>query len=86
MWANSFWQNSVINRTSKKNLSINAIVNDNGDEFGIFIKSYYPNPEQELLNKLSRFYSRRTADKIRNDKNYYRIIEIENKIKNCETI
>jgi len=74
------------NRTSKKNLSINAVVNDNGDEYGVFVKSYYPTPEEELLNKLSRFYSRCTANKIRNDKNYYRIIEIETKIKNCETI
>lgn len=68
------------NRTSKKLYSLNATINDNGDEFGVFVKSYYPTPEQELLNKLSRFYSRRTADKIRNDKNYYRLIEIETKI------
>lgn len=68
------------NRTSKKWYSLNKTINDNGDEFGVFVKSYYPTPEQELLNKLSRFYSHRTADKIRNDKNYYRLIEIETKI------
>lgn len=68
------------NRTSKKLYSLNETINDNGDEFGVFVKSYYPTPEQELLNKLSRFYSRRTADKIRSDKNYYRLVEIETKI------
>lgn len=68
------------NRTNKKLYSLNSTVNDNGDEYGVFIKSYYPTPEQELLNKLSRFYSRKTAKKIRSDKNYYRLIEINTKI------
>lgn len=67
------------NRTSKKLYSLNETINDNGDEMGIFIKSYYPTPEQELLNKLSRFYSRCTADKIRNDKKYIRFVELSNK-------
>lgn len=68
------------NRTSKKTYSLNNTINESGDEFGIFVKSYYPTPEQELLNKLSRFYSHRTAQKIRSDKNYYKLIEIETKI------
>lgn len=69
------------NRTSKKLYSLNAPINDDGDEMGIFIQSYYPSPDEELLNKLSRFYSRKTARKIRSDKKYYRILEIETKIK-----
>lgn len=68
------------NRTSKKTYSLNKTINDNGDEYGVFIKSYYPTPEQELLNKLSRFYSHKMASKIRSDKNYYRLIEINTKI------
>jgi hypothetical protein len=67
------------NRTSKKLYSLNETINDNGDEYGVFIKSYYPTPEEELLNKLSRFYSRRTANKIRNDKKYVRFVELSNK-------
>lgn len=67
------------NRTSKKLYSLNETINDNGDEFGIFVQSYYPTPEQELLNKLSRLYSRRTADKIRNDKKYARFVELSEK-------
>lgn len=67
------------NRTSKKLYSLNATINDKGDEYGIFVKSYYPTPEQELLNKLSRFYSRRTADKIRSDKKYARFVELSEK-------
>lgn len=67
------------NRTSKKLYSLNETVNDNGDEYGIFIKSYYPTPEQELLNKLSRLYSRKTAIKIRSDKKYARFVELSKK-------
>ena len=74
------------NRTSKKLYSLNTTINDNGDEMGIFIKSYYPTPEQELLNKLSRFYSHKMANKIRSDKKYYRVLEIENKIKVSEDL
>lgn len=69
------------NRTSKKLYSLNTPINDDGDEVGVFIQSYYPSPDEELLNKLSRFYSRKTARKIRSDKKYYRILEIETKIK-----
>lgn len=69
------------NRTSKKLYSLNTPINDDGDEIGVFIQSYYPSPDEELLNKLSRFYSRKTARKIRSDKKYYRILEIEAKIK-----
>lgn len=69
------------NRTSKKLYSLNAPINDDGDEIGMFIQSYYPSPDEELLNKLSRFYSRKTARKIRSDKKYYRILEIETKMK-----
>ena len=72
------------NRTSKKLYSLNETINDNGDEYGVFIKSYYPTPEQELLNKLSRFYSHKTASKIKSDKKYYRVLEIENKMKVSE--
>lgn len=72
------------NRTSKKLYSLNETINDNGDEYGVFIKSYYPTPEQELLNKLSRFYSHKMASKIKSDKKYYRVLEIENKMKVSE--
>lgn len=67
------------NRTSKKLYSLNTPINDDGDEMGVFIHSYYPTPEQELLNKLSRFYSRKTADKIRHDKKYARFVELSEK-------
>lgn len=74
------------NRTSKKLYSLNETINDNGDEFGVFVKSYYPTPEEELLNKLSRFYSKRTADKIRNDKKYTRFVELSEKNYNGITL
>lgn len=74
------------NRSHKVNLSLNAKVNDNGDEYGVFIKSYYPTPEQELLNKLSRFYSRKTSQKIKSDKNFYRLLEVETKITKSITL
>lgn len=74
------------NRTSKKWYSLNETINDNGDEFGIFVKSYYPTPEQELLNKLSRFYSRKTSQKIKHDKNFYRLLEVETKITKSITL
>lgn len=72
------------NRTSKKLYSLNETINDNGDEYGIFVKSYYPTPEQELLNKLSKLYSHKMARKIRSDKKYYRVLEIENKMQVSE--
>lgn len=72
------------NRTSKKLYSLNETINDNGDEYGVFIKSYYPTPEQELLNKLSKLYSHKMACRIRSDKKYYRVIEIENKMRISE--
>ena len=72
------------NRTSKKLYSLNETINDNGDEYGIFVKSYYPTPEQELLNKLSKLYSHKMARKIRSDKKYYRVLEIENKMRVSE--
>lgn len=50
------------------------------------INNYYPSPEQALLNKLSRFYSAQYANKIKSDKKYFRLLEIEKKIKNGETL
>lgn len=67
------------NRTSKKNLSLDNDLYD-GVSFASSIVSHYPTPEQELLNKLSRFYSRCTANKIRAHKKYdtfYRIATSE---------
>ena len=74
------------NRSHKVNLSLNAKVNDNGDEFGIFVKSYYPTPEQDLINKLSRFYSRKTSQKIKSDKNFYKLLDVECKINKSVTL
>ena len=73
------------NRTSKKNLSLD---NDLYEcvSFSEFVVSYYPTPEQELLNKLSYAYSKKYAVKIRSDKKYYKIVELENKLKNSETL
>ena len=66
------------NRTSKKNLSIDSDMFE-GVSFRDSIVSYYPTPEQELLNKLSYVYSKKYADKIRSDKNYDRIIFLRDK-------
>lgn len=67
------------NRSHKKELSID---NDTDYDFRNNIVSYYPTPEQALLNKLSIAYSVKYAQKIRSHKKYYRLIEIENNIKN----
>ena len=67
------------NRTHKKELSID---NDIEYDFRSNIVSYYPTPEQELLNKLSRTYSVQFANKIKNDKKYDRLNFIFDKIKN----
>lgn len=69
------------NRTNKKNLSLDNDLFD-GVSFNEFIVSYYPTPEQELLNKLSYAYSKKYADKIRQDKNYDRIIFLRDKHNN----
>lgn len=71
------------NRTSKKNLSLDSDMYE-GVSFATSIVSYYPTPEQELLNKLSRFYSHKTAIKIRNDKkfNYFYNIATSESVQN----
>lgn len=66
------------NRTSKKNLSLDNDLYE-GVSFNEFIVSYYPTPEQALLNKLSYAYSKKYADRIRSDKNYDRIIFLRDK-------
>lgn len=63
------------NRSHKKELSIDNETYD----FRNNIVSYYPTPEQELLNKLSRAYSAQFASKIRNDKNYNRVLFLKDK-------
>jgi hypothetical protein len=71
------------NRTSKKNLSLDSDMFE-GVSFATSIVSYYPTPEQELLNKLSRFYSHKMAVKIRNDKkfNYFYNIATSESVQN----
>ena len=73
------------NRTSKKNLSLDNDLFE-GVSFSEFVVSYYPTPEQALLNKLSYVYSKKYADIIRSDKKYYKIVELENKLKNSEAL
>ena len=73
------------NRTSKKSLSLDNELFE-GVSVGSIIASYYPTPEQDLLNKLSRVYSVQFAKKIRSDKKFYKIVELENKINNNETL
>lgn len=67
------------NRSHKKDLSLE---NDSEYDFRNNIVSYYPTPEQALLNKLSYAYSKKYADKIRSDKKYDRLCFIFDKIKN----
>lgn len=69
------------NRTSKKNLSLDNDLYE-GVPFATSVVSYYPTPEEELLNKLSRFYSRKTAQKIRSDIAYSKLETIGVKIVN----
>ena len=69
------------NRTSKKSISLDADIFE-GVSFGSTITSYYPTPEQELLNKLSYKYSAITSAKIRNDKKFDRLQAIEEKFNN----
>ena len=66
------------NRTSKKSLSLDNDLYE-GVTFASSIVSYYPTPEQELLNKLSYKYSAITSTKIRNDKKFDRLQAIEKK-------
>lgn len=66
------------NRTSKKSLSLDAELFE-GVSFSNIITSYYPTPEQELLNKLSYKYSAITSAKIRSDKKFDRLQAIEKK-------
>ena len=69
------------NRTSKKNLSLDNDLYE-GVSFKTSIVSYYPTPEEELLNKLSRFYSHKMAVKIKNDIAYNKLEAIGVKIVN----
>ena len=66
------------NRTSKKSLSLDNDLYE-GVSFKTSIVSYYPTPEQELLNKLSYKYSTITSAKIRSDKKFNRLQAIEKK-------
>ena len=66
------------NRTSKKNLSLENEIFENVSYKNTLV-SYYPTPEQELLNKLSYKYSAITSAKIRSDKKYDRLCAIEKK-------
>lgn len=66
------------NRTSKKSLSLDADIFD-GLSAKDTIVSYYPTPEQALLNKLAYSYSAITSAKIRSDKKYARLQAINKK-------
>lgn len=73
------------NRTSKKNLSLDNDLYE-GVSFKTSIVSYYPTPEQELLNKLSYKYSAITSAKIRGDKKYDRLMSIQKKFSEGVTL
>ena len=66
------------NKSSKKSISYDDIDNGIKDK----LVSSYGNPENELLKKLSRFYSAKYARIIKNDKKYNRLKRIENDINN----
>ena len=73
------------NRTSKKNLSLDGDLFE-GVSFKDSIVSYYPTPEQALLNKLAHQYSAITSAKIRNNKKFDRLQAIEKKFSNGENL
>lgn len=73
------------NRTSKKSLSIDSDIFD-GLSAKDTIVSYYPTPEQALLNKLAYQYSAITSAKIRNDKKFDRLQAIEKKFNEGVTL
>lgn len=73
------------NRTSKKNLSLDNDLYE-GVSFNETIVSYYPTPEQALLNKLAYQYSAITSAKIRNDKKFDRLQAIEKKFNDGVTL
>lgn len=73
------------NRTSKKNLSLDNDLYE-GISFNETIVSYYPTPEQALLNKLAYQYSAITSAKIRNDKKFDRLQAIEKKFNEGVTL
>ena len=73
------------NRTSKKNLSLDNDLYE-GVSFNETIVSYYPTPEQALLNKLAYQYSAITSAKIRNDKKFDRLQAIEKKFNEGVTL
>jgi hypothetical protein len=65
------------NRDSKKSISYDS------DDTGYFrdsLRSNYGNPEQDLLCKLSRFYSHVYAEKIRQSKDYMRLMTLKDSI------
>lgn len=69
------WENRDARTAQKKNVYF-----EDDNTFINTIKSYYGTPESDLLNKLSKMYSHKMAIKIRSDKKYYKIIDINNKL------
>lgn len=67
------------NRTSKKSISLDADIFE-GVSFRDTLTSYYPTPEQELLNKMSRVYSHKVATAIRSDRAYNKLETIALKV------
>jgi hypothetical protein len=66
------------NRTSKKSLSLDNDLYE-GVSFRDTLVSYYPTPEQALLNKLAYQYSAITSAKIRNGRKFDRLQSIKRK-------
>lgn len=69
------WENRDARTAQKKNVYF-----EDDSTFSNTVKSYYGTPEENLLNKLSKMYSRKMAIKIRSDKKYCRIIDINNRL------
>lgn len=67
------------NRTSKKSISLDADVFE-GVSFRETLVSYYPTPEQELINKLSKVYSHKVAMAIRSDRAFDKLEAIALKV------
>ena len=69
------------NRDSRSTQRHNIYFADD-DTFSMTIKEPYFTPEQDLIRKLSRFYSMQFSNKIKNDKKFDRLNFIFDKIKN----
>lgn len=69
------WENRDARTAQKKNVYF-----EDDNTFNNTIKSYYGTPESDLLNKLSKMYSHKMAVKIRSDKKYYKILDINNRL------